>query len=168
MKGLVRGKPSAPSKRVRAGGDLPGGLNRHPEIIPAHRGECSGRWGGPAAVGCRERVSANRHFSLSYFRLSRMARYASTQDSKGASQAAQLCGSEKANPSCSIPPPAKITVPINSRFRRAAECGAFVSISCLGANAYSGGCRTLIPIFVGQRSDFCRTPFRFISDSVPG
>ena len=34
--------------------------------------------------------------------------------------------------------------------------------------AYSGGCRTLIPIFVGQRSDFCRTPFRFISDSVPG
>src|SRR5260370_21210995 len=36
------------------------------------------------------------------------------------------------------------------------------------AIAYSGGCRTLIPISVGQRSDFCRTPFRFISDSVPG
>ncbi len=35
-------------------------------------------------------------------------------------------------------------------------------------DAYSGGCRTLIPISVGQRSDFCRTPFRFISDSVPG
>src|ERR1035437_79915 len=34
--------------------------------------------------------------------------------------------------------------------------------------AYSGGCRTLIPISVGQRSDFCRTLFRFISDSVPG
>ncbi|MSU58567.1 MAG: LamG domain-containing protein [Pedosphaera sp.] len=36
------------------------------------------------------------------------------------------------------------------------------------ANAYSGGCRTVIPISVGQRSNFCRTPFRFISDSVPG
>jgi hypothetical protein len=35
-------------------------------------------------------------------------------------------------------------------------------------SAYSGGCRTLIPISVGQGSDFCRTPFRFISDSVPG
>jgi hypothetical protein len=35
-------------------------------------------------------------------------------------------------------------------------------------HAYSGGCRTLIPISVGQRSDFSRTPFRFISDSVPG
>ncbi|MSU59427.1 MAG: hypothetical protein EXS35_14860 [Pedosphaera sp.] len=34
--------------------------------------------------------------------------------------------------------------------------------------AYSGGCRTVIPISVGQRSNFCRTPFRFISDSVPG
>jgi hypothetical protein len=34
--------------------------------------------------------------------------------------------------------------------------------------AYSGGCRTLIPISVGQRSDFCRTLFRFRSDSVPG
>ena len=36
------------------------------------------------------------------------------------------------------------------------------------AGAYSGGCRTLIPISVGQRSDLCRTLFRFISDSVPG
>ena len=34
--------------------------------------------------------------------------------------------------------------------------------------AYSGDCRTLIPISVGQHSDFRRTPFRFISDSVPG
>jgi hypothetical protein len=34
--------------------------------------------------------------------------------------------------------------------------------------AYSDGCRTLIPISVGQHSDFNRTPFRFISDSVPG
>ena len=34
--------------------------------------------------------------------------------------------------------------------------------------AYSGGCRTVIPISVGQGSDLCRTPFRFISDSVPG
>src|ERR1035437_8052911 len=37
-----------------------------------------------------------------------------------------------------------------------------------GEPAYSGGCRTLIPISVGQRSDLCRTLFRFISDSVPG
>ena len=46
----------------------------------------------------------------------------------------------------------------------------FVPLSKLMAEqiAYSGGCRTLIPIVVGQRSDFCRTPFRFISDSVPG
>jgi hypothetical protein len=35
-------------------------------------------------------------------------------------------------------------------------------------NAYSGGCRTLIPISVGQGSNFCRTLFRFMSDSVPG
>jgi hypothetical protein len=35
-------------------------------------------------------------------------------------------------------------------------------------DAYSGDCRTLIPISVGQHSDFGRTPFRFISDSVPG
>jgi hypothetical protein len=35
-------------------------------------------------------------------------------------------------------------------------------------SAYSGRCRTLIPISVGQRSNFSRTPFRFISDSVPG
>jgi len=34
--------------------------------------------------------------------------------------------------------------------------------------AYSDGCRTLIPISVGQHSDFSRTPFRFVSDSVPG
>ncbi len=34
--------------------------------------------------------------------------------------------------------------------------------------AYSDGCRTLIPISVGQHSDFSRTPFRFMSDSVPG
>ena len=51
-----------------------------------------------------------------------------------------------------------------------AALSALVVLICLiGAFvAYSGGCRTLIPIFVGQRSDFCRTPFRFISDSVPG
>ncbi len=35
-------------------------------------------------------------------------------------------------------------------------------------SAHSDGCRTLIPISVGQRSDLSRTPFRFISDSVPG
>jgi hypothetical protein len=35
--GVETRKPSAPSKRVRAGGDLPGGLSRHPEIIPAGR-----------------------------------------------------------------------------------------------------------------------------------
>ena len=34
--------------------------------------------------------------------------------------------------------------------------------------AYSDGCRTVILISVGQRSNFRRTPFRFISDSVPG
>jgi hypothetical protein len=34
-------------------------------------------------------------------------------------------------------------------------------------HAYSGGCRTLIPISVGQRSDFCRTAFRFLPDTVP-
>ena len=34
--------------------------------------------------------------------------------------------------------------------------------------AYSDGCRTVIPISVGQHSDFGRTPFRFLSDSVPG
>ena len=34
--------------------------------------------------------------------------------------------------------------------------------------AYSDGCRTRIPISVGQHSDFSRTPFRFLSDSVPG
>jgi len=34
--------------------------------------------------------------------------------------------------------------------------------------AYSGRCRTVIPISVGQGSDFCRTPFRFLSDRVPG
>src|SRR5205814_8577612 len=46
------------------------------------------------------------------------------------------------------------------------------AVRCLNreivAAAYSGGCRTLIPISVGQRSDFGRTLFRFISDSVPG
>jgi integrase len=36
------------------------------------------------------------------------------------------------------------------------------------AVAYSDGCRTVIPISVGQHSDFGRTPFRFLSDSVPG
>lgn len=30
----------------------------------------------------------------------------------------------------------------------------------LSEAAYSGGCRTLIPISVGQGSDFCRTVFR--------
>ena len=35
-------------------------------------------------------------------------------------------------------------------------------------HAYSHGCRTPILIPVGRRSNFCRTPFRFISDSVPG
>ena len=34
--------------------------------------------------------------------------------------------------------------------------------------AYSGRCRTVILISVGQGSDFCRTPFRFLSDRVPG
>ena len=34
--------------------------------------------------------------------------------------------------------------------------------------AYSGLCRTVILISVGQGSDFCRTPFRFLSDRVPG
>jgi hypothetical protein len=34
--------------------------------------------------------------------------------------------------------------------------------------AYSHGCRTPILIPVGRRPNFCRTPFRFISDSVPG
>jgi len=42
------------------------------------------------------------------------------------------------------------------------------TISVPADNAYSGGCRTVIPISVGQGSDLCRTPFRFISDSVPG
>ena len=37
-----------------------------------------------------------------------------------------------------------------------------------GPRAYSHGCRTPILIPVGRRSNFCRTPFRFISDSVPG
>jgi len=35
-------------------------------------------------------------------------------------------------------------------------------------NAYSGLCRTVIPFAVGQRSNFCRTGFRFLPDSVPG
>jgi len=34
--------------------------------------------------------------------------------------------------------------------------------------AYSGRWRTVILISVGQGSDFCRTPFRFLSDRVPG
>src|ERR1035438_10870313 len=34
--------------------------------------------------------------------------------------------------------------------------------------AYSDGCRTLIQVSVGQHSDFSWTPFRFVSDSVPG
>ena len=34
--------------------------------------------------------------------------------------------------------------------------------------AYSDVCRTVILISVGQGSDFCRTPFRFLSDRVPG
>jgi len=34
--------------------------------------------------------------------------------------------------------------------------------------AYSGGCRTLIPISVGQGSDLSRTLFQLVSDSVPG
>ena len=50
MKGLVRGKPQHLKEGLGAGGDLPGGLNRHLGIIPANMGECSGRWGG-AAVG---------------------------------------------------------------------------------------------------------------------
>ena len=47
-------------------------------------------------------------------------------------------------------------------------CSPLTGKSMDSPHAYSGGCRTLIPISVGQRSDFCRTPFRFISDSVPG
>jgi hypothetical protein len=35
-------------------------------------------------------------------------------------------------------------------------------------DAYSGLCRTVILISVGQGSDFCRTAFRFLSDRVPG
>jgi len=38
----------------------------------------------------------------------------------------------------------------------------------LANGADSDGCRTPILISVGQRSNFSRTPFRFISDSVPG
>jgi len=36
-----------------------------------------------------------------------------------------------------------------------------------GADAYSDVCRTLILKSVGQGSDFCRTPFRLLSDRVP-
>src|ERR1017187_4310449 len=35
--GVKTRKPSTPSKRVRAGGDLPGGLNHYLGIIPANR-----------------------------------------------------------------------------------------------------------------------------------
>ena len=38
MKGLVRGKPQHLKEGLGAGGDLPGGLNRHLVIIPAARG----------------------------------------------------------------------------------------------------------------------------------
>ena len=40
------------------------------------------------------------------------------------------------------------------------ECGV--------TSAYSGGCRTVNPMSVGQASDFCRTPLRSLSDRVPG
>ena len=50
----------------------------------------------------------------------------------------------------------------------ATEVDVFELCGKSAVHAYSGGCRTLIPISVGQRSDFSRTPFRFISDSVPG
>lgn len=45
---------------------------------------------------------------------------------------------------------------------------ALAALSTGEPGAYSGGCRTVIPISVGQRSNFCRTAFRFLSDSVPG
>jgi hypothetical protein len=35
MKGFVRGNPQDLRKGLGAGGDLPGELNRHPEIIPS-------------------------------------------------------------------------------------------------------------------------------------
>jgi hypothetical protein len=38
MKGFVHGKPQDLRKGLGAGGDLPGGLNPYPEIIPAGRG----------------------------------------------------------------------------------------------------------------------------------
>ena len=41
MKGLVCGNPRT-SERAGGGRDLPGGLDHHPEIIPANRGDFVG------------------------------------------------------------------------------------------------------------------------------